>query len=195
MPTTVVVPILALLWIVVLAPGIVRRVREYKSVEGIDSFHASLHVLQHHGAHAPGFAHVSPRPQLVLLHPVDNRDASADAYIDELSGECFNRVPIEHEPLPAYEPLRPRGRSAQAKRRRSVLVSLLGGTLLGLGGGAVSGSAPLLVLGVLSLICLVAFIAAAVAIVSRPAVSPRRTVAERSDFSDFSEVRRYATGR
>ena len=194
MPTTVVVPILVVLWIIVLAPGILRRVREYKTVEGIDSFHASLHLLQHHGAHATPLPLAPRRPQLVLLHPVDNEDATADAYVDEESGACFNRVPIEHEPLPAYEPLRPHGKSAQAKRRRTVLLSLFGGTILGLGGGAATSAALLYVIGTLSLLCLIAFVAAAIAIVSRP-VAPPRYVADEYFNDDYVDEPRYAAGR
>ena len=195
MPTTVVVPILVVLWIIVLAPGILRRVREYKSVEGIDSFHASLHLLQHHDAHATAVPLAPRRPQLVLLHPVDNEDATADAYVDEASGECFNRVPIEHEPLPAYEPLRRHGKSPQALRRRNVLLSLLGGTVVGLGGGVATGATLLYAIGVLSLLCLSAFVAAVVAIVSRPVAQPRYFDEYFEDDFDFVEERRYAAGR
>jgi len=194
MPTTVVVPILVVLWILVLAPGIVRRVREYKSVEGIDSFHASLHLLQHHGAHADRVPLAQRRPQLVLLQPVNDLEASDDAYVDEESGECFNRVPIEHEPLPAYEPLHPRGKGSQATRRRNVLLSLVGGTVIGLGGGVATGATLLYAAGVLSLLCLIAFVAAAVAIVSRPQI-PRSSNHNAADLWDTYEERRYAAGR
>jgi hypothetical protein len=194
MPTTVVVPILVVLWIIVLAPGILRRVREYKSVEGIDSFHASLHLLQHHGAHATAVALAPRRPQLVLLHPVGNEEATDDAYVDEESGERFNRIPIQHEPLPAYEPLRPHGKRAQAKRRRNVLLSLIGGTLVGLGGGAATGAILLYMVGMFSLLCLIAFVAAAVAIVSRTIAPPRFVVEDLND-SNYADEPRYAAGR
>ncbi len=195
MPTTVVVPVLVVLWIIVLAPGILRRVREYKSVEGIDSFHASLHLLQHHGAHATAVPLAPRRPQLVLLHPVGNEEATDDAYVDEESGECFNRIPIQHEPLPAYEPLRPQGKRAQAKRRRNVLLSLIGGTLVGLGGGAATGAILLYMVGTFSLLCLIAFVAAAVAIVSRTIALPRFVVEDFNDDSNYADEPRYAAGR
>jgi len=194
MPTTVVVPVLVMLCIGVLAPSIFRRIREYQAVEGIDTFHASLHLLQRHGTHLEVAPLAERRPQLVLLRPVADADAAVDVYVDEESGACFDRVPIAHDPLPAYEPLRRRGKTAQAKRRRNVLCSLIAATAVGLGGGLITGTPMLLGLGIISLVLLSAFIAAAIAIVSRPVLSASRSFVSTSEAidSDYDIERRYA---
>jgi hypothetical protein len=60
----------------------------------------------------------------------------------------------------------------------------------------VATSATLLyAVGVLSLFCLIAFLAAAVAIVSRPVAQPRYIDEYLEDDFDYIEERRYAAGR
>ena len=118
MPTTVVLPILALLWIAVLTPIVVRRVRDYRAVDRIDTFHDSLHLLDRSSE-----AFSARRPELVLLRPVSGVDDAADPYVDEDSGACFDRVPVRSGLPSAGTPARRRRRAA-ALRRRNLLLGL-----------------------------------------------------------------------
>ncbi len=101
--TPVVLLVLAIVWIVVLAPGLIKRWRERHSVESIDSFHYQLHLLERTGPKlvepayslnksattsrrrsnsAGGYqydaasrARTGSNGSLVLLRPLDDRDA------------------------------------------------------------------------------------------------------------------------
>ncbi|MHB8220825.1 MAG: hypothetical protein ACYDHU_10990 [Acidimicrobiales bacterium] len=114
-----VVLVLIGLWVVVLAPGVVRRLRERQPTESIDSFHQQLHLLERTGpklvepayrlesvqSHTgvavgqSGFPSVSSRPgrpNLVLLRPVGDGGATGrvpdDEVIDEVSGAHYRRL-------------------------------------------------------------------------------------------------------
>ncbi|MEI6701476.1 MAG: hypothetical protein WCL38_06965 [Actinomycetota bacterium] len=184
MPTTIVVPVLIALWIAVLAPGIIRRIRDYRTVEGIASYQASLSMLDRRG-YDPDISALPPRrPQLVLLRPVDDVEDANDAYVDEESGACFDRVPVRAPVEAAYEPLRQPARNSAALRRRNVLLTLIATTILGLGSGALTGMTMLLAIGGLALVLLVAFVAAAFAVVARQPQQVRYRSSEWYDDED-----------
>ncbi len=151
MPTTLVVPVLVLLWAAVLAPGILRRVRERRTVEGIDTFQQSLHLLDRSATDADHVAALPPRrPQLVLLRPT-SASSGADTFVDQASGECFERVPVAMAPRPAPQRDRDRQRKRQlADRRRRVLGILVALLVVLLAAGVVTGA--LLVWAMLGLV-------------------------------------------
>ena len=181
MPTTIVVPVLIALWIAVLAPGIIRRIRDYRTVEGIESYHASLSILDRRGYDSDIAALPPRRPQLVLLRPVDDVEDASDAYVDEESGACFDRVPVVTPAATTYEPRRQPVLRSAARRRRNVLLTLIATTLLGLGGGALTGMTLLLAIGGLAFVLTAAFVAAAFVIVARHPQHVRYRPTEWSD--------------
>lgn len=151
--------LIAAMWIVVLAPGLLRRRSERKSVGSIDHFHHQLHLLERSGPKlvAPayrlqsvesatgmavgssGFPAVTSmpgRPNLVLLKPVDHDDVDPAEVVDDGAGGHYQRIgPPEMPSTPApsvirlADPDRYR-RQQQAKRRRDVLGLTLGTTVV-----------------------------------------------------------------
>jgi hypothetical protein len=139
--------LVAVLWVVVLAPSVWRRFGERQGVGSIESFHHQLQLLEHAGPKtvapayrlhtalpggAPGPSAVpmpdSSRPQLVLLRPTE--DAAA-ADVDGDDGSHYERIGVLDRPEPACLPeagadLRVLRRD-QARRRFSVLLRCLGG--------------------------------------------------------------------
>jgi hypothetical protein len=89
--TPVVLLVLAVLWIAVLTPGILRKRAERRGTGSIDSFHRSLHLLERtgpkltpiaeaSGGPVPTVSSMPGRPNLVLLpKPVDGAAAAAVA--------------------------------------------------------------------------------------------------------------------
>jgi hypothetical protein len=150
--------LVAVLWIVVLAPSALRRFGDRQRVGSIDHFHHELELLQHAGPKRATPAYrlhtalpggglrsthsvvpTSSRPKLVLLRPVDD-EQSAD--IDGADGAHYERVGVIETPEPpvslgqtqvelaAY-------RRQQARQRCTVVLRLLAAvaistTLLGL---------------------------------------------------------------
>ena len=137
--------LVAVLWVVVLAPSVWRRFSERQGVGSIDSFHHQLQLLEHaapktvapayrlHTA-VPGRSDVetspSPqdnsRPKLVLLRPTDN---AAAADVDDDEGLHYERVGVLDRPEPVCVPeastdLRALRRE-QARRRCSMLLRCL----------------------------------------------------------------------
>lgn len=139
--------LVAVLWVVVLAPGVWRRFGERQGVGSIESFHHQLQLLEHAGPKTvepayrlhtafpggPTGAEATPqpdssRPKLVLLRPTADA-ASAD--VDGDDGCHYERVGVLDRPEPACLPeagadLRLLRRD-QARRRFSVLLRCLGG--------------------------------------------------------------------
>jgi hypothetical protein len=139
--------LVAVAWIVVLAPGLLRRIRDRHRVGSIDHFHHQLQLLEHAGpklvppayrlhtalpgarvrGSLPPVAGASSRPNLVLVRPVHDA-RSAD--IEGADGAHYERVGVieapespvsrahTHAELGAY-------RRQQARRRCTVLLRLL----------------------------------------------------------------------
>lgn len=139
--------LVAVLWVLVLAPSVWRRFSERQGVGSIDSFHHQLQLLEHAAPKtvAPAYrlhtavpgsssAETSPspqdssRPKLVLLRPTDN---AAVADVDDDDGLHYERVGVLDRPEPvcvpeAHADLRALRRE-QARRRCSMLLRCLCG--------------------------------------------------------------------
>lgn len=154
-----IVLILVALWIVVLAPALVKKLLDRRSAVSIDTFHKQLHLLERTGPKLvspayrletarssagmavgeSGFPAVSSRPSrpnLVLLQPVRDGDAEPrpDELVDGSSGEHYRRV---LPPVPDDEPSRQLAeerveelRRHQLQRRRRDLLLGLSSTLV-----------------------------------------------------------------
>ncbi len=177
MPTTVVLPILALLWIAVLTPIVVRRVRDYRAVDRIDTFHDSLHLLDRSSE-----AFSARRPELVLLRPVSGVDDAADPYVDEDSGACFDRVPVRSGLPSAGNPARRRRRAA-ALRRRNMLVGLGLSAVVATGVAVFTGSTLAIGAAGVTGLCFMAYLGALV-VLSVQAPEHRRVVHPRPEVID-----------
>jgi len=139
----VVILILGVLWGVVLAPAAVRRFKSQASHQSIDSFHHSLHLLEHSGPKivepayrlvgdgGPGQGAPRLRPRLVLLRPMGQGEETDmgsyfdDRYEDEHDDDpsVFDRSYDEwHRDLDG----RVQARRAAARRRRNLLAGLVG---------------------------------------------------------------------
>jgi hypothetical protein len=139
--------LVAVLWVIVLAPSVWRRFNERQGVGSIESFHHQLQLLEHAAPKtvAPAYrlhtaipgssgVEISPspqdnsRPKLVLLRPTDNA-ASAD--VDDDEGLHYERVGVLDRPEPVCVPevsidLRALRRE-EARRRCGMLLRILGG--------------------------------------------------------------------
>ena len=112
--------LVAVLWVVVLAPSVYGALTERGGVGSIDHFHHQLELLEHAGPklvspayrlHASGPGGASPVPvaaesttyraKLVLLRPVDD-EQSAD--IDDLDGAHYERVGVLEPPRTGGQP-------------------------------------------------------------------------------------------
>lgn len=111
--------LIAVLWIVVLAPGVVKRFTERHGAGSIDHFHKELRLLEHAGPKAvspayrlhtaqpgatliptgtePSIAPGSARPRLVLVRPV-GQDTDAD--VEGADGAQYERVGLIAPPEP-----------------------------------------------------------------------------------------------
>jgi hypothetical protein len=132
--------LVALLWIIVLAPGALRRFGERKGGGSIDHFHHQLRLLEHAGPkmvtpayrlRGPRPIHTSgsspSRPKLVLLRPVDDGQ-SAD--IDDGDGAHYARVGVIESPQPPISPAQTEAglaayRRQQARQRCTLALRLL----------------------------------------------------------------------
>jgi hypothetical protein len=137
--------LLVVVWVVVLAPGVLRRLGERRRGGSIDHFHHQLQLLEHAGPKlvAPAYrlgstqsTHsaepASSRPKLVLLRPVGDGQ-SAD--IDDVDGTRYARVGVIESPespttvaqthagLAAY-------RRQQARQRCTLVLRLLTGVAI-----------------------------------------------------------------
>lgn len=151
--------ILVVLWIVVLTPGMIGKLREKRSTESIDSFHHRLHLLERTGPKivapayrlqtvqsstgsgpgASGLPSVSSMPgraNLVLLRPVDGGDLPRDddEVVDDRNGGHYQRVFTDRadraEVTPSVAPSGPTPRQREARRRRRDILTGLLVTLL-----------------------------------------------------------------
>jgi hypothetical protein len=141
--------LVAVLWILVLTPGVYRRLSEHGGVGSIDHFHHQLDRLEHAGPKLvtpayrlhtaiPGGSLDAPaepeeqamyRAKLVLLRPVDD-ERSAD--IDDIDGVHYERVGVldPPEPVVSFAPTRAESqayRRQQARRHCSSILLVLTG--------------------------------------------------------------------
>ena len=135
--------LVAVLWIVVLAPSVVRRIRERGGVGSVDHFHHQLELLEHAGPKlvAPAYrlrsgrsetnssAVASSRPKLFLLRAVPDGHA---ADIDDVDGARYERVGVIEPPEPPVSPAETRAELAgyrrhQARQRCTLVLRLLAG--------------------------------------------------------------------
>ncbi len=132
--------LLAVLWIIVLAPSAVRRFSERQGGGSIDHFHHELQLLKHAGpkmvkpayrlgdAGAVQEADASlSRPKLVLLRPVEDGQ-SAD--IDDGDGAHYARVGVIESPRPPLNPAQTEAglvayRRHQARQRCTLVLRIL----------------------------------------------------------------------
>jgi hypothetical protein len=131
----------AVLWVVVLAPTALRRIRERGGVGSVDHFHHQLELLEHAGPKlvAPAYrlragrseanssAVASSRPKLVLLRAVSDGQA---ADIDDVDGAHYARVGVIEPPEPPVSPAQTRAELAgyrrhQARQRCILVLRLL----------------------------------------------------------------------
>ena len=185
-----VVLILVALWIVVLAPTLLKRYVDNKSTGSIDSFHQSLHLLERAGPKIvppayrletaqssigvavgqTGFPAVSSRPgrpNLVLLQPVADPESSDDEILDD-AGSHYRRLPPADDPTPPEAPStlaatfeRDHRRQVQ-RRRRDVLIGLTGTLVVSLLLGIVPALHGLWIVSILAGIGLAGFAGLAV---------------------------------
>ena len=132
--------LLAVVWVVVLAPGALRRFGERKRDGSIGHFHHELQLLGHAGPKsiAPAYrlGGVRPshsadpslsRPKLVLLQPV-GEGQSAD--IEDVDGAHYARVGVIESPQPPTSPALTQAglaayRRQQARQRCTLVLRLL----------------------------------------------------------------------
>ncbi len=112
--------LVAVLWVIVLAPSAWRRFGERQGVGSIESFHHQLQLLEHAGpktvapayrlhtalpgAPAPQTFPLPPdssRPKLVLLRPTEN---AAAADVDDDEGCHYERIGVLDRPEPVCMP-------------------------------------------------------------------------------------------
>jgi hypothetical protein len=137
--------LIAVLWVVVLAPSVVRRFTEREGAGSIDHFHHQLQLLQHagpksvnpayrlHTAHPGGREDGSPhdlessRPRLVLVRAVGDGQSADSADVD---GAHYERVGVIEGPEPSVSPAQTKAglaayRRQQARQRCTLVLRLL----------------------------------------------------------------------
>jgi hypothetical protein len=144
--------LLAVIWLVVLAPSAWRRISERRGVGSVDHFHHQLELLEQAGpklvapayrlrgtrsgidgndAHRSSHSTSSP-PTLVLLRAVGDRE-SADIAGDD--GAQYERVGVIERPQPVVSPAPTQAglaayRRQQARRRCTLLLRILTATAI-----------------------------------------------------------------
>jgi hypothetical protein len=136
--------LVAVLWVVVLAPSALRRIRERGGVGSVDHFHHQLELLEHAGPKlvAPAYrlrsagsgksAVPSSRPKLVLLRAVQDGQA---ADIEDVDGAHYARVGVIDRPEPPVSPAQTdvelaAYRRQQARQRCTFVLRLLTGAAI-----------------------------------------------------------------
>jgi len=111
--------LLAIVWVVVLAPSALRRYRERQRGGSIDHFHHQLQLLEHAGpkvATRPATESSASRPHLVLLRPVDDGQR---ADIDDVDGTHYARVGVIASPQPPVSPAQTHAGLASYRRHQA----------------------------------------------------------------------------
>jgi hypothetical protein len=131
--------LVAVLWVAVLAPSVVRRIRERGGVGSVDHFHHQLELLEHAGPklvtpayrlRSNGSGKATPpssRPKLVLLRAVQDGQA---ADIEDVDGAHYARVGVIERPEPSLSPTQTDAelaayRRQQARQRCTFVLRLL----------------------------------------------------------------------
>jgi hypothetical protein len=137
--------LIAVLWVIVLAPSVVRRFTEREGAGSIDHFHHQLQLLQHagpksinpayrlHTAHPGGRVDGLPqdlessRPRLVLVRAVGDGQSTDSADVD---GAHYERVGVIEGPEPSVSPSQTNAglaayRRQQARQRCTLVLRLL----------------------------------------------------------------------
>jgi hypothetical protein len=152
-PIVILLVLLAVIWLVVLAPSAWRRISERRGVGSVDHFHHQLDLLEQagpklvtpayrlHGTRSRGdgtdarhaAAATSSRPTLVLLRAVGDGET---ADIADEDGAHYERVGVIERPEPVVSPAQtPAGLAAyrrqQARRRCTLLLRILTVTAIG----------------------------------------------------------------
>jgi len=147
--------LVAVLWLVVLAPSAWRRFSERRGVGSVDHFHHQLELLENagpklvtpayrlHGMRSkvdggvvpPPPAAASSGPTLVLLRAVNDGE-SAD--IHDVDGAHYERVGVIERPEPTVNPAQTKAglaahRRQQARRRCTLVLRILTVTAIGTG--------------------------------------------------------------
>ena len=134
----------AVLWVVVLAPSVLRRIRERGGVGSVDHFHHQLELLENAGPKlvTPAYrlrsagsgkaAARSSRPKLVLLRAVQDGQA---ADIEDVDGAPYARVGVIERPEPPVSPTQTEAelaayRRQQARQRCTLVLRLLVGVAI-----------------------------------------------------------------
>ena len=136
--------LVAVLWVVVLAPSVLRRIRERGGVGSVDHFHHQLELLEHAGpklvdpayrlrsAGSGQSAAPSSHPKLVLLRAVQDGQV---ADIEDGDGAHYTRVGVIQPPEPPVSPTQTDAelaayRRQQARRRCTFVLRLLVGVAI-----------------------------------------------------------------
>ncbi len=134
--------LVAVLWVVVLAPSVLRRIRERGGVGSVDHFHHQLELLEHAGpklvdpayrlAGSGRSAAPSSQPKLVLLRAVQDGQV---ADIEDVDGAHYTRVGVIEPPEPRVSPTQTDAelaahRRQQARRRCTFVLRLLVGVAI-----------------------------------------------------------------
>ena len=181
----VIITVLVIMWGVVLAPGIIRRIRTSTSERSISSFHHSLDLLESAAPKyvAPAYrlagansgslsvpelvpmaptASIQPRPHLVLLRPPGQGGVATmpdryDRYESSDSRYEDDAYFDDYAPEPRTEyPVDGYARREAALRRRNILFGLVAAVVVtGIGGFMIS---TLWMATVLSFILLIAYV-------------------------------------
>ncbi len=176
--------ILVVLWIVVLAPGLIKRHFENRSTESIESFHERLHLLERTGPKlvapayrlqtaqastaptpgASGYPAISSmpgRPNLVLLEPVD--ECGGDV-VEDRAGAHYQRIPQVFSPQPdtnrrlQVEEQRRRHEEVARQRRRDLVLGLVATVVVTGLLGIVGSLHPLWIVTAISVAALVGYV-------------------------------------
>ena len=136
--------LVAVLWVVVLTPSVLRRIRERGGVGSVDHFHHQLELLEHAGpklvdpayrlrsAGSGRSAAPSSHPKLVLLRAVQDGQVSD---IEGVDGAHYTRVGVIEPPQPPVTPTQTDAelaayRRQQARRRCTFVLRLLAGVAI-----------------------------------------------------------------
>jgi hypothetical protein len=196
--------LVAVLWIVVLAPGAFRRFGDRQGGGSIDHFHHELQLLKHAGPklvvpayrlggvgpmHAPDAP--TSRPTLVLLRPVDDHQ-SAD--IDDGDGAHYARVGVIESPEPPISLAQTEAELAayrrhQARQRCTLVLRVLTAVAIGTGIlGVLPSLRPAWIVTALTgiaALALVGLIAYAREVEGQRRVRPHRPSAQYRDEGDY----------
>lgn len=196
-----VVLVLVVLWVAVLAPRAVRRMRDGRSQTSIESFHEQLHLLERAGPKLVEPAYRLGTP-VVPLRPRTDLAPHADVTVGGRGGLAL----LEHPTAERVERRRTTGRRPTAqqrrrgrRRRRDILLGLVVTALLTGVVGAMHGLHALWALTAISVVAIAGYVALAAYVqmldADRQALKPIATAAPERPPSPWVANRpRHASG-